>query len=207
MFWVLASVWFAASGPGQACQPDTLAAVVNDHAPAAPYVLVTAGGRRLRAYGQDFVDPSAWHARDALTVCAGPDAGSLRVRDLRRGEELVTASDRATAAAPPLQIMNGPGFRALLTDVAARCPSSRVRYATPAALLGAEETFEAGLDSAALRRLHAAEHRTPAGDFPACAGRDGASCPANEAMAALERARLMRRFAESVCAHGNAPWS
>jgi hypothetical protein len=102
--------------------------------------------------------------------------------------------------------MNGPGFRALLARVEARCPASRVRFATPAALLDVEETFEAGLDSAALRRLHAVERRTPDGDFVACADRDGASCPANRAMDALQRAGLVRRFAESVCARGDAPW-
>ncbi len=208
MIWVLASMWIAAPVKAQNCQTDTLAAVVNDHDPAAPYVLVTVSGRRLRAYGQDLVDPNVWHVRDALVICAGSDSGSLRVRDLRRGEELVTASDgpATTAEPPPLQIMNGLGFRALLTRVAAQFPQSRVRFATPAALLDVEETFEAQLDAAALRRLHSAGRKTPDGDFPACARRNGASCPANRAMDALEKARLMKRFAQTVCAHGGAPW-
>jgi hypothetical protein len=202
----------AAPHRGPHCPRDTLRAVVHQPSAAMPYVLVTTGGRRLQVYGQDFVDPRAWRAGDALALCADSDATTtgtaLRVHDLRRDEELVTTTDRTPQAASvtPLQILNGPGFQALLTAVAARCPASGVRYATPAALLGAEETFEARLGAAERRRLDAVAPRGPDGGYAACAGRDGASCPANQAMDALARARLMRRFAGDVCAHGSASW-
>jgi hypothetical protein len=200
--------------PGPHCPRDTLRAVVRQRSAAMPYALVTAGGRRLQVYGQDFVDPRAWRAGDALALCADSDGtalgAALRVRDLRRGEELVTTTDRPAQERdrpdPPLQILDGPGFQALLTAVAARCPASRVRYATPAALLGAEETFEERLGAAERHRLAAAAPRAPDGGYAACAGRDGASCPANQAMDALVHARLMRRFTDDVCTHGSASW-
>lgn len=206
MLWIFASVLFGTVAAAPRCQPDTLASVINDHDAAAPYVLVTASGRWLRAYGQDFVDPNQWHRRDPLQICAGPDSLSFRVRDVRRGEDLVTANDRATTATGPIQLMNGPGFRALLARVAEQCPTSQVRYATPAALLEVDERFESSLDSTLSKRLAAQEHLTPGGDYPACAGRDGASCPVNHAMDAIVSAGLMQRFATLVCAHGAAPW-
>ena len=206
MFILLAAMMLGAPTPMPGCQPDTLASVINDRDPAAPYVVVTMSGRWLRAYGQDFVNPNQWRSRDALQICAGSDTLSLRVRNLRRGEELVTENDRATTVRGPIQLMNGPGFIALLARVARQCPTSRVRYATPAALLDVDEQLEAQLDSAAARRLNAEKHLTPSGEYPACAGRDGASCPANAAMDALERARLMARMTTAVCAHGDAPW-
>ena len=205
MFWILASVLFASAAPTAGCQADTLAAVINDHDAAAPYVLVTASGRWLRTYGQDFIDPTQWRRRDPVQICDGSDSLSLRVRDLRRGEELVTENDQA-AGTGPIQLMNGPGFRALLARVAEQCPESRVRYATPAALLEADDEFEAGLDSAAARRLDAERHLTTSGDYPQCVGRDGASCPSNQTTDAIQRAGLMRRFVTAVCAHGAAPW-
>jgi len=202
----LAALLLAASALG-GCERDTLAAVVNDHDRAAAYVLVTTSGRRLRAYGQDFINPNEWRARDPLDICTGDDSLSLRVRNVRRKEDLVTETHRRTRADAPLQLMNGPGFRALVARVAAKCPTSRVRYSTPAALLEVEEEFEERLDSAATRRLTAAKHLTKSGEYPRCAGRDGASCPANAAMDALERAGFMERFAKAVCAHGDSPLS
>jgi hypothetical protein len=202
----VASILLAVPAAGQTCQTDTLASVVDDHAADAPYLLVTVSGRWLRIYGQDFIDPRAWRRRDALTICAVGDSASLRVRDLHRDEELLTANDRVAIGSGPFQIMNGPGFRALLAQVAARCPDSRVRFATPAALLDAADGFEAALDSASRQRLNAVARRTPDGDFPACVGRDGAACPAGRAMDAMMKAGLMKRFAASVCGQGAAPW-
>jgi hypothetical protein len=206
MMWFFVSLAFMSAGPARGCQPDTLVSVVNDHDPAAPYVLVTATGHRLRAYGQDFVNPKMWKPRDPLDVCPDSEPATLRVRDRRRGEELLVMNDRAARQREPLQIMNGPGFRALLSRVARQCPTSQVRYATPAALLDADETVEATLDSATRRRLAAAKHLTPGGDYPRCVGRDGASCPANEAMNALRREALIERFTRFVCAHASGPW-
>jgi hypothetical protein len=116
------------------------------------------------------------------------------------------APQQSDTTRAPLQIMNGPGFRALIARVEKTCPGSRIRYATPAALLDADEQFEERLDSRSARQLRAAKHLAPSGDYPRCAGRDGASCPANEGMNALVRAGLMGRFAKFVCAHGSAKW-
>src|SRR5581483_7192011 len=77
----LAALLLAASARG-GCDRDTLAAVVNDHDRAAAYVLVTTSGRRLRAYGQDFINPNEWRARDPLDICTGDDSLSLRVRNV-----------------------------------------------------------------------------------------------------------------------------
>jgi len=142
-----------------------------------------------------------------LAASVKPGAAAPHSSEVGHRASLVVAdTDSASAARPPLQIMGGPGFRALLARVAKRCPASRVRYATPAALLDLEEQFEAGLDSSAARRLHAEKHLTASGDYPRCVGRDGASCPAGQALEAIERARLTDRFTSTVCAHGGGPW-
>lgn len=203
---VLANLLIASPAAAQTCRPDTLAAVVNDHAADAPYLLVTTSGRWLRVYGQDFIDPRSWHRREPLAVCPGADSTSLRVRDVRRREDLITENDRVVVGAGPIQIMNGPGFRALLARVAVQCPESRVRFATPATLLDVQDMFQATLDRDALRRFNAAAQKTRDGEFPACAARDGASCPANATMDALMKAELIKRFAIPVCAHGSASW-
>lgn len=115
MIWMLASFLAAFTAAGSGCQRDTLVSVVNDNDVGAPYVLVTSSGRRLRVYGQDLVDPTAWRTHDSLDICPDSNALSLTVRNLRRGEALITQkNDRPTPGATPLQIMNGPGFRALL---------------------------------------------------------------------------------------------
>src|SRR5947208_3663623 len=106
MIYLLAGLLISAATASQDCSRDTLAAVVKDNDRAAPYVLVTTGGRRLRAYGQDFINPTSWHSRDALSICTGPDSSSLRVRNLRRREDLVAATDHPASATAPLQILN-----------------------------------------------------------------------------------------------------
>jgi hypothetical protein len=110
-------------------------------------------------------------------------------------------------AEAPLQILAGPDFEMVVRDAHARCPESRVRYATPASLLEVEDQFTSGLEANDRRRLESVSRKKQNGDFAQCAGRDGASCPAGQTLAALSRAHLLDRFVGAVCRRGADPWS
>jgi hypothetical protein len=184
------------------CRPDQLQHIVRDSEASEPYVLIARSGRRLRLAGQDFIDPAAWRPGEPLKICSDPqDLRFLTVRNLKRAEALAARQDAA-----PLQIMNGAGFHALLKIVDRECPASKVRFATPAALLGAEEEYIGTLGTAARRRVERAEPMTPSGDYAACASREGASCPAAIGLDAIQRAGLAARFAHRVCARGSQDW-
>jgi hypothetical protein len=107
----------------------------------------------------------------------------------------------------PLQILAGPDFEAVVHGAHSKCPESGVRYATPASLLGVEDEFISALEARDRRHLESVSGKQQSGEFLQCAGRDGASCPAGQTLAALNRAGLLKRFVGAVCRRGAEPWS
>jgi hypothetical protein len=177
------------------CSDDILAWVVRTTDVAEPYVLVTRSGRAFQLLGQDFIDPRSWRSGDPLRLCVDvADPRTTAIQNLSRQERLM-GDER-------IQVMAGPEFQALLQGAARECPTSLVRYAHPAALLDAEETFAEGLGRNDQRRLTQAGS---SGDA-ACAGRNGASCPAAQELRAIESVGLMKRFTAAVCAFRAASW-
>lgn len=104
-----------------------------------------------------------------------------------------------------VQAMVGPSFESLfyLTDQA--CPAARIRYATPAALLDAEDTYIATLPAADKTRVASAAPRDASGGYSACANRDGAGCSVAAGLRAIEQAGLTRGFVASACRQFGKP--
>lgn len=98
-----------------------------------------------------------------------------------------------------LQAMAGPSFESLFRQAEQACPEVRIRYATPAALLDAEDVYIAGLPAADKSRVAAAAPRSADGGYSACANRDGASCSVAAGLHAIEQAGLTRGFVASAC--------
>jgi hypothetical protein len=107
----------------------------------------------------------------------------------------------------PLQILAGRDFETVVRGARAKCPESGVRYTTPASLLGVEDEFISALEAQDRRHLESVSGKQQNGEFVQCAGRDGASCPAGQTLAALNRAGLLKRFVGAVCRRGAEPWS
>ena len=98
-----------------------------------------------------------------------------------------------------LQVMAGPSFESLVRLADQACPVARIRYATPAALLDAEDTYIAALPVAERKRVASAAPRSADGGYSACRNRDGASCSVAAGLHAIEQAGLTRGFVVSAC--------
>lgn len=96
-------------------------------------------------------------------------------------------------------------FKSLLLETQSICPTSKVRRATPAALLDVEEGFRNRLPHAQKEILRPAIPRAADGTPQQCAGRN-TDCQAGAELDAIWRAGLMHEFAGAVCARGSAPW-
>jgi hypothetical protein len=192
-----------ANAGSSACRTDNLQQVVREQArPTEPFLLVARSGRRLRIAGQDFIDPNAWRPGEPLTICRDPENPAfLAVRNVRRGETLSVREEPA-----PLQTMSSRAFTTLLKTVERECPGSKVRYATPAALLDSEDAYLASLRGGERQRVQQAGPKTASGDDLRCAHSEGASCSATAGLEAIQRAGLNERFARAVCAEGPREW-
>lgn len=143
----------------------------------------------------------------------GPDAGAtarLAIGDRVHytfvpGRDGIISVDGRTVPEGSAQAMVGPSFESLfhLTDQA--CPAARIRYATPAALLDAEDTYIATLPAADKTRVASAAPRDASGGYSACANRDGASCSVAAGLRAIEQAGLTRGFVASACRQFGKP--
>lgn len=98
------------------CRGDVFKRLVNGSGdPGAPYMILTAGGRRYRVLGQDFIDPRKWRAGERLVICPEPDTPGVtatfaRVRDIPRAEDLLTIDLDAPRPPPPVDgHKGGPG--------------------------------------------------------------------------------------------------
>lgn len=90
------------------CRDDAFQRIAKGSGdPGAPYMIVTAAGRRYRILGQDFIDPRDWRKGERLLICPEPDDPTIavtfaHVRDVPRGEDLLTndldAPRRASSA-------------------------------------------------------------------------------------------------------------
>jgi hypothetical protein len=111
----------------------------------------------------------------------------------------------AVAHGHDLQAMAGPSFESLFRQAEQACPEVRIRYATPAALLDAEDVYIAGLPAADKSRVAAAAPRSADGGYSACANRDGASCSVAAGLHAIEQAGLTSGFVASACRQFGKP--
>jgi hypothetical protein len=104
-----------------------------------------------------------------------------------------------------LQALTGPSFESLFRQAGQACPAARLRYASPADLLDAEDVYIAGLPAADKSRVAAAAPRSADGGYSACANRDGASCSVAAGLHAIEQAGLTRGFVASACRQFGKP--
>lgn len=102
---------------------------------------------------------------------------------------LMAAPDRLD-----FQTMTSPAYAAFALRGETLCPARRLRYLHPADLDELEEDFLDALPRRDRRRVHAGD----AGGR-GCAG-GGASCPAQQTLAAIEQAGLIDAFTRSACA-------
>ena len=121
------------------------------------------------------------------------------------GGACLAGPQEAATRGPDLQAMAGPSLESLFRQAEQACPAARIRYATPAALLDAEDVYIAGLPAADKSRVAAAAPRNADGGYSACANRDGASCSVAAGLHAIEQAGLTRGFVASACRQFGKP--
>jgi len=183
------------------CTTEKVGKVIMTTDKAAPLVLRIASGAKFRLYGQDFVNPRLWRAGENLSICrTGKLPGDVEVTNLTRHEALA-AIEVTSRISPkgPIQVLAGPSFESLLKETRVLCPNSRVRWATPGVFLEFEEELLAKKTSEERRRVDSMPGRS-------CENRDGASCPTGRILDQLERAGMMHKVAEAVCARGTGEW-
>src|SRR5579864_4899466 len=83
-----------AAGSAKSCQADVVSQIIRDDDNGAPYVILTASGRKLRISGEDFIDPRTWRKGDAISICLDDKDSTLaEVTNTRREEQLMTWVD------------------------------------------------------------------------------------------------------------------
>jgi hypothetical protein len=176
-----------------ACSDTTLHSVLRDRDRTQPLLVAAASGLAWRPYGSDFIDPRRWQRGDRLSICAAtPGAPEVTLTNLTRNEAIPARAATAPGAPDRIQVLAGPAFAGLLDAAATLCPQSTMRWASPAALLDAEESFAAAQPALAGKIAAASP-------LARCADHDGASCPAIAGLEGIAKVGALPQFTQAAC--------
>ena len=95
---LIACVWLTSSGVSareSPCSADVIKEVSCDGTAATPCVIVTNSGRRLRIYGQDFINPMTWKGAHVLSICPDARWPMFHVTNVSLKESLLTFEEQA----------------------------------------------------------------------------------------------------------------